>query len=99
MKISVKRTGGFAGASEDVAATDTAELDSAAARRLEQMVQGMRFFDLPARVGTSVGGDLFHYEVTVTDRDRQHTVSFAEDDEAADTVGVRQLVATLRTAT
>ncbi len=48
MKISVTRTGGFAGVTDEVGSVDTAQLDDAARQKLEQAVRRMKFFELPA---------------------------------------------------
>jgi len=81
MKISVKRSGGFAGLTENLADLDTERLDAAAARQAEQAVQRLGFFNLPATVPAGgIGADLFHFEITVTRGDRQHTVAFDDDD-------------------
>lgn len=94
MRISVKRTGGFAGVTEELASVDTASLNRASALQLEQMVREARFFDLPAEIpGTTIGADLFRYEVTVTEGDRQHTVAFADD--GAEIAPLRRLMGAL----
>ena len=80
MRISVKRTGGFAGLSEEVASVDTELLNAAWAQRVEQMVRDARFFDLPAHIpGRTIGADLLLYEMTITEGNRRHTVTFDED--------------------
>jgi|RhiMetdeSRZDD1v2_1073273.scaffolds.fasta_scaffold69582_5 Emfourin len=95
MKVSVKRVGGFAGLTEEVAAVDTAQLDAAAAQQVEQIIQSVGFFDLPAAIaGDTIGADLFQYEITVSEGDRQHTVTFM-DDESPETAPLRRLVETL----
>ena len=95
MKIAVKRTGGYAGLSEDVAATDTEKISKKAASQVQRIVQKMGFFNLPDKVtGSSVGADLFYYEITVTDGNRQHTVGFYLDDDP-ETSSLRQLVDTV----
>lgn len=92
MKIVVKRTGGFAGLSEDVAAVDTAQLGTTVSQPVEQMVESIRFFDLPAFVsGGTIGADLFQYDITITEGDRQHSVAFV-DDESPETAPLRRLV-------
>ena len=66
MQVSVKRSGGFAGLTEEVAAVETAQLDAAAAQQVEQLIQSVGFFDLPATIsGGTIGADLFRYEITV----------------------------------
>ena len=81
MQVSVKRSGGFAGLTEEVAAVETAQLDAAAAQQVEQLIQSVGFFDLPATIsGGTIGADLFRYEITVSEGDRQHTVTFTDDE-------------------
>ena len=95
MQVSVKRSGGFAGLTEEVAAVETAQLDAAAAQQVEQLIQSVGFFDLPATIsGGTIGADLFHYEITVSEGDRQHTVTFT-DDESPEIAPLRRLVETL----
>jgi hypothetical protein len=95
MKISVKRTGGFAGLSEELARIDTAEFEETTRRQIEQAVQAARFFELPERLaGDTIGADLFQYEITISAGDRRHTVTFLDDASAA-TAPLRKLVDTL----
>ena len=82
LKIFVRRTGGFAGL-ESKKEIDTAQMDNAAeARNIEQIVENMSFFNLPAKVseGDMIAADAFHYDITVIKDDRQHTVSFDSSD-------------------
>lgn len=81
LKIFVRRTGGFAGL-ESKKEIDTVQMDAAEARNIEQMVENMSFFDLPAKVseGDMIAADAFHYDITVIKDDRQHTVSFDSSD-------------------
>ncbi|MBI2883566.1 MAG: hypothetical protein HYY11_06645 [Candidatus Methylomirabilis oxyfera] len=92
MEIVVKRTGGYAGLSQQIAAFNTTRLDATMAHQVEQLVQNIRFFDLPAVVsGGTIGADLFQYEITITDGERQRTVVFV-DDESQQTAPLRSLV-------
>jgi hypothetical protein len=96
MKVSVKRVGGFAGLTEEVAAVDMAQLDAAAAQQVEQMIQSVGFFDLPATIaGGTIGADLYRYEITVSEGDRQHTVTFGTDDDRPETAPLRRFIETL----
>ena len=96
MKITVKRTGGYAGLTEDVAAIDTAQLDTVTVQRVEQMLESNRFFDLPAIIsGDIIGADLPRYEITVTEGDQQHTVTFFCDDKSPEAAPLHGLVQTL----
>jgi hypothetical protein len=95
MQVSVKRSGGFAGLTEEVAAVETAQLDAAAAQQVEQLIQSVGFFDMPATIsGGTIGADLYRYEITVSEGDRQHTVTFT-DDESPEIAPLRRLVETL----
>ena len=92
MKISVTRSGGFAGLTDGVSAVDTAQLDTAARQKLEQAVRRVNFFELPARLpGEPVGADLFAYRVTVRDGAREHSVAFTGEEGAA--AALRELLA------
>jgi len=92
MKISVTRTGGFAGLTDEVSAVDTAQLDTAARQKLEQAVRRVNFFELPARLpGEPIGADLFAYRVTVRDGAREHSVTFTGEEGAA--AALRELLA------
>jgi hypothetical protein len=79
MLISITRTGGFAGVTENVATADTAALSTEAATILTEMVHAMSFFSLPQQIGGGdIGADLFFYKVTVTDGSKNHTVTFSD---------------------
>ncbi len=80
MKVSVKRSGGYAGVSEQIASVDTANTNEAAAGEVENLVRDVNFFNLPPNPpGQKVGADFLKYEVTVTDQGRQHAVTFNDD--------------------
>jgi hypothetical protein len=78
MIINVKRTGGYAGLNEEVAALDTGRLEDSSARRAEQLLADANFFNLPADAAEEVGADTFRYEITASDGGRSHAVSFSE---------------------
>lgn len=79
MKITVKRSGGFAGLTETLGAVDTSTLDAGQARDIELRVSDLGFFSLPETIaGSEMGADLFQYEITVLDRGRSHTVQFPD---------------------
>jgi hypothetical protein len=92
--ISVKRSGGFAGVTEDLGTVNTEQRDAMAANKLEQLVRNVDFFNLPAKVSGGVGFDQFRYEITITDGEWQHTVAF-DDDNSPETMPLRQLVEAL----
>lgn len=77
MKVSVKRTGGYAGVSDSFD-VDTAQIDGAVGQQIEQMIQSIGFFSFPADA-TGVGADMMRYEITVDDGQRQHTIAFSDD--------------------
>ncbi len=92
MTVSVKRSGGFAGLTETLAVVNTADCDAARRRQIEQLVERIGFFQLPAHVSSeAIGADLFRYEIEVNDEDRRHTVAF-DDVESPETAPLRGLV-------
>ncbi|HLQ50428.1 MAG TPA: protealysin inhibitor emfourin [Terriglobales bacterium] len=79
MKITVKRTGGFAGLTENITDLDTSQLESGTAEKVAAKVRKIGFFDYPAVLAAgAVGADMYQYEVTVTDGPRHHSVAFSE---------------------
>jgi hypothetical protein len=92
MRISITRTGGFAGLSQRIADVDTRLLEPARAREIEALVQSTQFFRLPPRVaGDASGADFQSYEITIHENGRSHRVEFLEDQSAA-TIPLRKLV-------
>jgi hypothetical protein len=92
MQVLVKRTGGFAGLTEELAQVDTKQLDMATAQQVENIVQSFGFFEQPATiVSREVGADRFSYEITVTEGDQKHTITF-NDDKSPETEPLRKLV-------
>jgi hypothetical protein len=84
MKINLKRTGGYAGLEEELAAVDTSRLEPGAARRVEGLISSAGFFDLPAVAeDDAVGADMFRYTMTVSEGGREHTTSFGEGSPSA----------------
>jgi hypothetical protein len=82
MKITVQRTGGFAGMTESMGTIDTRQLDASRARDVTRAVEEVGFFALPEQVrGPEIGADLFSYEVTILDNGRSRTVRFQDQDE------------------
>ena len=81
MKITITRSGGFAGISEPVGTVDTSALDATSGREIEQQVIETDFFSMPENSpATEAGADLFRYEVTVSDQGQQHTVRLTDYD-------------------
>jgi hypothetical protein len=97
MIISVTRSGGFAGLSDEIARVDTAKLDAKTTQQLEHMVEQVGFFDLPVAVsGGGVGADFYKYEITLRQGDRQHVV-VVTDDNTPETKPLVEFVNTLTT--
>ena len=73
MRVSLERTGGFAG----IRMTSTADTDTLPpedAQKLQQLVDGANFFQLPTTiVSQRPQPDRFQYKLTVEDQDRCHT--------------------------
>jgi len=92
MKISIRRSGGFAGISEEITSLDTGKLNQAAAQGVENLVRELDLFNLPTNPpGQKVGADFLKYEITVSDRGKQHTIIF-NDDDAPPTARLRDFV-------
>jgi hypothetical protein len=78
VKVTVERSGGFAGMKRRYQ-VDTSSLDDEAAGRLRRAIEHTAFFDLPSRAGESApGADRFEYAVTVEAPSRTHTVRAPE---------------------
>ena len=75
MRITVTRSG-FAGA-EQVADIDTARLDPARARTIEQMAQAAEAE--AGRAEEVIGADLMRYEITIQDDGGSHRLSWTDD--------------------
>jgi hypothetical protein len=81
MRIAVRRSGGFAGAIEDLGSLDTAMADEARRQQIEDIVQAVDFFHLPSDIpDASASADRFRFEITVSDDSAQHSVSFQDTD-------------------
>jgi hypothetical protein len=79
LRLSVERTGGFAGVTITTT-VDAAGLPPDEARRLRQMVDEADFFNLPRKITTrSPQPDRFQYELRVEANGRQHTVTVSEE--------------------
>ena len=81
MRITVSRTGGFAGIRQPPLVLDTATLAGAAKKYVEQLVADCDFFDLPATVSASEkSADQFLHHITIAGDDgREHTVALHAD--------------------
>jgi hypothetical protein len=82
MEVTVRRTGGFAGVHEQMGPVDTNRLDDGLADRLQAKLAKIAFFELPNKLPEeSQIDDGFFYEMTITDRDRSHTVAYGDGTE------------------
>jgi hypothetical protein len=95
VRVSVKRTGGYAGIGEILAQVDTDRLATERAARVAALLEACRFFTLPAAMaGAPIGADLFRYEITAEDGPRRHTVSFVDSDRP-EVAPLKRLIAAL----
>lgn len=78
MRVSVVRSGGFAGIEQRVGALDTADLPPHAAAEVTAAVENV------AAAAPEVGADLVTYTVTVTDDDDGQRTYSVSDPEGAD---------------
>ena len=96
MKITVTRSGGFAGIVEDLLTVDTEELDASLAEKVQQLVSKAGLFALPDFVsGSEVGADYQRYEIEAAEGELRHRVQF-QDDDSPQTAPLRKLVKDLR---
>ena len=78
MQVSFSRSGGFAGVMM-AATADTDTLPPEDAAHLRSLVEAADFFQLtPIMTGTTTRPDRFQYEISVTDGDRNHSVTVSE---------------------
>jgi hypothetical protein len=78
MRLSLQRTGGFAGISKK-AIVDTANLSSEEAQQLSHLLEAANFFNLPTIINApSNQADRFQYIITVEENNQQYTVKVSE---------------------
>lgn len=93
MRIYFERTGGFVG-NIKTRIVDTVNLPESEVYTLEQMIEVADFFHIPCNLDSSKvisleddtifaqnysqRNDCFQYELTVEDKDKQHTIVFSE---------------------
>ncbi|MEW6304784.1 MAG: protealysin inhibitor emfourin [Verrucomicrobiota bacterium] len=92
MRITVTRSGGFAGMMPPPVTIDTAALPADTARRLEELAAD--FFALPQSLGAPARqADRFQYTIRVVhDNGREHTVTCNEDGAPEDVLEMVRLV-------
>jgi hypothetical protein len=83
MRLKLTRTGGFAGITPPPMEVDTATLAKPEAQRVEALVAGAKFFDLPKKLkAAQAQPDRFQYSLSVSHPDgRTHAIDC--DEEAA----------------
>lgn len=78
MQIVLERTGGFAGIPQ-TKVIDTKNTSEDFFQQLNSLIQEVDFFNLPVHIESpSPRPDRFYYSLTIEDKDKKHTVSFAE---------------------
>ena len=76
MKVTIKRTGGFAGLDQTVASLDSERLPRDAAEELRRQVSAL--VAASARP-EPIGADLLHYHVTISDEGPARTVTVVDE--------------------
>ena len=94
MRITVSRSGGFAGIRKPPAVLDTATLAAGARERVEKLVDACGFFDLPEKMaGGEKSADQFLHHITITHDDgREHSVALHADAASAELSDLMHLV-------
>ncbi|BCL33838.1 protealysin inhibitor emfourin [Nostoc sp. MS1] len=78
MRVSLERTGGFAGISKSIN-VDTNQLSQQEAEELSRLIEAADLFHLPAQIISSHRQiDRFQYQITIEDNGQRHTVTAGE---------------------
>ncbi len=78
MRVSLERSGGFAGLSKTTT-VETDNLSPSEASQLPRLLEAANFYNLPEQITASpTQPDRFQYTVTVEDEDQIHTVTVSE---------------------
>ncbi|PMB40712.1 hypothetical protein CEN40_21600 [Fischerella thermalis CCMEE 5205] len=78
MRISLQRTGGFAGISKKVI-VDTAKLPPEETQQLSQLLEAANFYSLPPKINAPANQpDRFQYTIIVEENNQQHTLTVGE---------------------
>jgi hypothetical protein len=81
MRLTLTRSGGFAGLMRPPVTLDTSTLPLAEARKIESLVESARFFQLPSVRAAPAQPDRFQFTLTVEQRGgADHSVTFEEQD-------------------
>jgi hypothetical protein len=86
MKLTLTRSGGFAGLVRPPVTLDTSTLPPAEAQKIESLLESARFFQLPStRATTPAQPDRFQFTLTVEKPDgAKHSATFEEQDASKD---------------
>jgi hypothetical protein len=79
MRLTLTRSGGFAGIMRPPVTLDTSALPVADARKVESLLESARFFQLPSLLGAVAQPDRFQFTLEVERPDGvKHSVTFNE---------------------
>jgi hypothetical protein len=76
MKITVRRSGGFAGLSENLASVDTTDLHPEKASEISKILESAAATKPDAN---PVGADIQRYEIKIEDKGKERLIRFSED--------------------
>jgi hypothetical protein len=81
MKISITKSGGFAGFDhEPVTSVSTDEMENSLMEAVMQLLDEIGFYDLPDFVaGAEFGADYFVYEILLSDGEKERKIQFVDD--------------------
>lgn len=80
MRVSITRSGGFAGITEQVVSLDTANLPVATAGQVEASVRRAGLLDdAVVPPSPAVGADMYRYDVSIDDTKGKRSISFSDD--------------------
>jgi hypothetical protein len=80
MKITITRSGGFAGISKSFSADDNA-LNETDSKKMKELIQNSNFFEMPSKSSVPQRGgaaDLIVYRITVEEDGKSHTIERTE---------------------
>ena len=94
MMIIVRRTGGYAGLTEELVNIDTNQMTPESAARVLALVESADLFNAPTSTDEPVGADLQQYQIDLTDGQRRHSIMFTEGSQEGERL--QQLVDSLK---
>ena len=93
MRLTLSRSGGFAGIPRPAVKLDTAQASSTLTKRIQSLLERAGFLSLAADLGPPKQPDRFQYSLNVQmDDGTQHTVSFSEDSASEPLLDLVQLI-------